>query len=318
MYWLKPFDAVNDAANAWSLRRFLWKEPILEVGGGDGVFSFIMHEGKFAFADDRYDQADPGRPGDIFDVYRPGQRLTVRRRAGIVYEAGVDLKWSHILKCHETGLYRRLAVASPERLPFAAGSFNTVFLYFPHGLAEYGGAMSYESTLAEVRRVLRPGGTLLMTAVNRDIRRHFVCYPLHRFFATRGWRRASEYFRRLDAGRYAEVSGLGRTPAEWETLLDAHGFRPEEAWTQVRPFAWRIYDVQTRPVLRTLIRVHRVLRPIHLRAAIKAVTMVLSLPLLALLYLVWARPRPWSSASGADAALFFAFRAVAVTRGAAT
>ncbi len=151
VYWLKPFDAVNDAANAWSLRQFPWDEPILEVGGGDGVFSFITHGGKFDPMDDRYDQVDPSRSGDIFDVYERSGIPKVRRPACRSYAVGVDLKWSHLLKSRGTGLYRSLVVASRERLPFATGSFKTVFLYFPHGLVEHGKKLDYCRTLTEIR-----------------------------------------------------------------------------------------------------------------------------------------------------------------------
>ena len=27
VYWLKPFDAVNDTANTWALRQFEWERP---------------------------------------------------------------------------------------------------------------------------------------------------------------------------------------------------------------------------------------------------------------------------------------------------
>lgn len=307
MYWLKPFDAVNDAANAWSLRQFPWEEPILEIGGGDGVFSFILHGGEFALGDDRYVQADPDRVGDIFDVYCPSSGPCIRRLASLTYDAGVDLKASHLLKGRETRLYRWLVLSAPEPLPFADKSFRTVFLYLPHGLVEAGKRLDYERALVEIRRVLSLGGMLLMIAVNRDVERHFVCHPLHRFLARRRWHRLSEYFRRLDAGRYAEITALGRTRNEWDELLGACGFEVADAWSQVQPTAWRIYDLQTRPILRPLIRLARLLERARVRNPVKAVWVACWLPLLAVFYWVFARPTRSSGARG----LFFAFRAVA-------
>ena len=126
------------------------------MGGGDGIFSFIMHDGEFIAIDDRYDQSDPACPGDIFDVYREGVYLTIKHHASRSYAAGVNLKWSHVLKCKETQLYRLVVLSPPEPLPFLEGSFKTVFLYFPHGLKENGKTLDYERTLKEIRRVIHP------------------------------------------------------------------------------------------------------------------------------------------------------------------
>ena len=70
-----------------------------------------------------------------------------------------------------------------------------------------------------------------MTAVNRDIDRSFVCFPLHRFCARRGLSRLSAFFKKLDAGRCAEITGLGRTDREWTKLLQDAGFSLMESWT---------------------------------------------------------------------------------------
>lgn len=310
VYWLKPFDAVNDAANAWALRQFPWEEPILEVGGGDGMFSFIMHDGAFIATDDRYDQADPERSGDIFDVYRRGVSLTVKRAASRSYQAGVDLKWSHLSKCGETSLYRALVLSAPEPLPFRAESFRTVFLYLPHGLVERGTGLDYGRTLKEIRRVLRRDGTLLMTSVNARVGEWFVCHPLRRFFETRGWVGLAEYFKKLDAGRYGEITSLARTSEEWRALLRASGFRVLDGWAQVTPLAWRLYDVQTRPVLRPLIRWSWFLRRVQLKGAVKAVWVYSWLPVLMLFYLVGARPKRMPAGQNGARRVFFAFRAV--------
>lgn len=310
VYWLKPFDAVNDAANAWALRQFEWEEPILEVGGGDGMFSFIMHGGEFQLADDRYDESDPHRTGDIFDVHTGQHALTVRRLATRRYDAVVDLKVSHLLKCRDTQLYRSTVLAAPEPLPFDSASFKTVFLYFPHGLIERGQKLDYHQVLSEVRRVMQADGTLLMTAVNQSVAKYFVCYPLHQFFARKGWNRTADYFRRLDAGRYEEIGGLGHTLEDWNILLRQSGFTLSEAWTQVAPFAWRAYDFQTRPFLKALIRWSWFLRRARVKRFVKAVWVYAWLPFLFLFYAAFARPRPASTDSENEAEVFFVFRAV--------
>lgn len=298
VYWLKPFDAVNDTANAWALRRFSWEEPILEIGGGDGMFSFIMQGGEFAFGDDRYFQCDPGRGGDIFDVYTEGKPLQIRKKAGLTYAVGVDLKVSHLQKARETGLYQEMKSSAPEKIPLGDSRFQTVFLYLFHGLSDY------EKTLREARRVIRPRGKLLMVAFNDTVGRYFICHKLKEFFNRKGWRGLARFWDRLDGGRYQEIGGLAKSLPEWEALLEKTGFRLNTTYAQVSPGAWRVYDIQTRPFFRTLIRWTSGLEKIHLRRLVKFIWLYGGLVPLFCFYRAAARPRPVEKGTSCRDVLF--------------
>lgn len=308
MYWLKPFDAVNDAANARALLGFPWQEPILEIGGGDGAFSFIMHGGEFAPGDDRYDQVDPSRQGDMFDVHDGARTPRVNRPASLRYQVGVDLKLSHLLKCKSTGLYKHLVQAAPAPLPLRTNSFRTVFLYFPHGLIERGARLNYQATLAEIRRVLHPDGVLLMLAMNENVRSAFVCHPLAGLLERAGWTRAARYFRRLDAGRCDEIGGVALSLGAWNSLLTQSGFELLAATTQVSQLAWRMYDVQTRPFLRSLIAMNRHAHRAGVKPVIKMLSVTAWAPVLRLWYWLFARPRR-ASLDTASTGMVFAFKA---------
>jgi len=288
MYWLKPFDAVNDAANAVALLQADWsKGPALEIGGGDGVFSFIMHGGAFGFSDDRYDQTDLSRSDDIYDAYQKNSPLNIRKPSRFQYDAGIDLKLSHLLKSKETQLYRdnNLVSAKPEHLPIKDDTFSTVFLYTFHGLTDY------SSTLKEIRRVLNNEGTLLMIAANDIVKEHFVCHKLHKYFEMKGWKKLSDYFQKLDGRRYEEIGGIfSKSIEEWNKVLYESGFRIEEVYTQVSPFLWKLYDTQTRPVLKLMIRCNQFLARVHLKLPIKFLWMCLWLPVLMVSYLLMAVP----------------------------
>ena len=54
IYFLKPFDAVNDTITSDLLLKFKWKNNYLEIGSGDGMFSYIMHGNSFPIWFDRY------------------------------------------------------------------------------------------------------------------------------------------------------------------------------------------------------------------------------------------------------------------------
>ena len=45
LYFLKPFDAVNDTLTASLIRRLDWEGRFLEIGSGDGFYSYVLHGG---------------------------------------------------------------------------------------------------------------------------------------------------------------------------------------------------------------------------------------------------------------------------------
>ena len=42
IYFLKPIDAVNDTITSDLLLKFNWEKKYLEIGSGDGMFSYIL------------------------------------------------------------------------------------------------------------------------------------------------------------------------------------------------------------------------------------------------------------------------------------
>lgn len=309
MYWLKPFDAVNDAANAMALSKFDWSEkPILEIGGGDGVFSFVLHGGEFKFLDDRYDQTDVSRQEDIYDVYKKGLTLKVKKIPPFQYDLGIDLKLNHLLKSRETMLYKHnnLISSKPEALPIKNNIFSTVFLYTFHGLTDY------KEALREIRRVIKKDGKLLMIVVNKTVKDHFICYKIHKYCKKMGLNKMSDYFLKLDDGRFAEIGRkFAKSIQEWKTLCNEAGFQIEDIYTQVSPMLWRIYDTQTRPFLKVFIHLNYLLKRVCLKRIMKFLSVYLWLPVLGVFYFLLARPAK-ITIDNEPGGVFLAIRAKAI------
>lgn len=303
MYWLKPFDAVNDAANASSLHNLGWPAgDTLEVGGGDGVFSFIAHGGRFRFGDDRYSQADPRKTGDIYDIYSTDKGLKVMRGASIRYDLGVDLKLSHIYKARETMMYRHLISSVPEKIGIKDRSFSAIFLYTFHGLTDY------KNTLKEMRRVIKDDGSLMMTAVNSRVRDYFVCRKFADIFDAAGLKGLARYFAGLDGGRSEEIGGIfAKNLDEWRALFKEAGFSIEGATSQVSWLQWVIYDTQTRPFLKALVSFDHAIEGTVLKRIIKSVWMLFWFPVVCASYAFFAIPRKISPDSE-PRGVFFTFK----------
>ena len=106
------------------------------------------------------------RDKDVLDVGCGAGVEVVRFGAAGARVVGVDTAASAVALSRQNAMQQavpaRLAVADGEALPFADASFDYVFA---HGVIQY--AASDRAVVAEVHRVLRPGGTALFQVYNR-------------------------------------------------------------------------------------------------------------------------------------------------------
>ncbi|MBF0479364.1 MAG: methyltransferase domain-containing protein [Candidatus Omnitrophica bacterium] len=277
LYYLKPFDAVNDTLTASLLTSFNWDGDVVELGSGDGEFTYIMHGGSFPLWFDRYLMVDMGNK-DIFDthkadVVRPERKLNYPR-----IRLAVDAKESHVQKIKEIGFAEEAQVAAYEQLPIADHSVEKIFYYTPHGLQDH------DAALREASRILKPGGRMLILRYSEYVKTAFVCYVLSRKMKSRFW---AEYFKKLDNGRHDEISSMARSEKEWIALFAGMGLRILREERGLSPLAWNIYDIQTRPLLKGLIRFFN-LWPRGVRTILKFFWMVCWYPVIFIFYILFS------------------------------
>ena len=274
VYFLKPFDALNDTVSANILSQLEWPDEVVELGVGDGIFSFIMHGGRFPLSFDRYLQVDFHNP-DIFDTHTKNLFPVTRVPTNPTVMVAIDARQSHIDKVSEIGFARR-AVCSPyEHLPLSDSSYQTIFYYIPHGLK------NHSLAIHETYRVLAPGGTLLLLVYNSSFYNSFLCHRVGNALTGR----MRQFFLNLDNGRHDELMQLARTQSEWNTYFNEHGFSVEQVHSGLSTAAWKLYDVQTRPMLKPLIKLFNIM-PNPIRNTIKFMWMLTWYPILLVCLLI--------------------------------
>lgn len=181
--------------------------------------------------------------------------------AGTADWLGADLDPREVRMARGTGLYRALYAASADQLPARAGSLDLVFA---NSALEH--MERLDQVLAEVARVLAPGGRFVFTVPGADFHR-CLFWPgvLGR---TGGPERRERYLAALDR-RLAHVSYLSRS--EWQEALSSVGLEVERVEPYLSPRAlgwWETLANLTGGVAHALQRKRRSPREVQLRLGI--------------------------------------------------
>lgn len=276
LYFLKPHDSINDTLTSSLLRKLDWTGSIIEIGSGDGVFSYIMHGGSFPFWFDRYLQVDMSK-ADIYDIHHKNLLKPKKTLKSPNVILAIDAKESHVQKIKEIDFAKDCQVSAYEELPFASGSVEKIFYYTPHGLK------NHDEAIQEASRVLKRNGRMLILVYDSLFKKSFISYRLAKFFSGS----LATFFSKLDNGRYDEITCLARSPGDWEIFFRNHGFEVEARHSGLSTFAWKAYDLQTRPILKPLIRIFDGL-PRPLRVICKLIWVMLTYPYIVIFYFLFS------------------------------
>ena len=134
IYFLKPFDAVNDTITSDLLLKFAWKNNYVEVGSGDGMFSYIMHGGRFPLSFDRYLDIDFDKK-NIFDIHSAKIQLKKKKFDNLIRPAvSFDSRKNHVKKILNIGFSKKAISTKLESIHLKKKTTNFIFFYTPHGI----------------------------------------------------------------------------------------------------------------------------------------------------------------------------------------
>jgi ubiquinone/menaquinone biosynthesis C-methylase UbiE len=248
LYWLKPVDIVWDAVNAYHVEKFIkLNDIILDLGCGDGLYSFLMFGGRLPLEYDRFVNVKPafqkiesGQGGDIYTglktIVRP---LKMPRRK---IDFGLELKTRHIKVAESLGIYNRIMQASFEKIPLEDEVVDKVYSIF----AFYWGNDLAAQT-KEVRRVLKTGGELIVNLPSE--------YPgqLHISKRIAQDNKYSDSLRafmeKMDGGRFKLTTRHARNVKQWQDFFVKQGFEFMDCIPVVNEIVFVMQDISQRPFL---------------------------------------------------------------------
>lgn len=233
-----------DAIASAVISRFPVLSPSLDLGSGNGIFSFITAGGVFTIEYDWYRNVDPRgfwQNRDIYDCYQAAPRgAWIARQPSYRIDCALDAKPSLLHQAGGLDFYRMTVAANANhRLPFKDESFQTVFSNMLYWLE------SPEVAFREVRRVLRSGGKAILCLQDPKFREYCISYQ---------WRdRGSRLLQLLNRGR-DECNKWTISYSELLTLARSLDFKVVLHSCYLSPLTLRIWDIGLRPLSPVLIR----------------------------------------------------------------
>ena len=187
----------------------------------------------------------------------------------------IDARPHHIEFIKKIKFSKAAKYSKYENLNISKNSQDLIFFYTPHGLKSYGVAFK------KAVKCLRKNGKLLVLLFLDNVNENFVFYRLKR--NSKG--KLKKFFTKMDNGRYSETFKISKKYNLWVKLFKKNNLMISNYYTGLRPMAWKIYDIQTRPILNYLIRFFSIF-PIFFRTLLKLCWMIILYPLICLVYIV--------------------------------
>ena len=269
VWWLRPEQAVWDARASEIAEPFSPKSPSLDLGCGNGLYSFIAAGGSIGAGYDWFTHARSAgfaKNKDSYDVpLRFDPSSHIRRGPRYRFDFALDHKPNLLAQAGRLGLYKNLKQGDGNaRLPFEDGELKTVYSNILYWLRDP------RARFADIGRVLSRGGRAILSLQDPSFKT--VCESYQ-------WRaKRSPLLRMLNRGR-AECSYWTATLADVKRFGLAAGLRVVHDERYLSPRTLRFWDVGLRPLFPPLLEMTRRLKARD-RSEVKALWMETALPLM--------------------------------------
>jgi SAM-dependent methyltransferase len=245
-YWLRPETALWRSLDVEAMARFDFRSPSLDLGCGDGLFSFIRAGGRLSESFDAFQSV--GRLDSFFknaDVFdrAPAVRAEVRRRPAYRIDVGFDQKPNLLAKAAGLGLYKKVVPGDANRrLPFPDASFNTIFSNIVYWLDDP------NQVFSEISRILRPGGRCCVMLPNETLPKYSF---YQRFYAATKDKRF-KFLEMLDRGRLSDNIKQAKSEAQWRRIFAKAGLKVAGHGGHLSKTTVEIWDIGLRPLFPVL------------------------------------------------------------------
>lgn len=248
VFWLRPETALWREIDIRTMIGFDMLTPSLDLGCGDGIFSFIRAGGEFDGFFDAFRSVTKldqfFQHVDCFDAYDENKSVCVAKYPKYQIDVGFDHKSNLLKKASRLGLYGSLKQGDANQsLPFPDHTFNSVFSNIVYWLD------SPQFVISEISRVLKPGGCACLMLPN-------ITFPQYSFYNqlyVNGKDARWKFLEMLDRGRFADNIRQSKCLYEWQSMFECAGLNVERHNYHLSKLIINIWDIGLRPLFPVLL-----------------------------------------------------------------
>jgi len=255
-YWLRPETALWRELDIRAMKSFDFNSHSLDIGCGDGIFSFIRAGGRFGPTFDAF-RAMTGLDKffdnvDVFDAFNDQVTPVIVGLPEYHVDCGFDHKENLLRKAGQLGLYSSLKRGDAnQRLPFPNENFDSIFSNIVYWLDDP------QEALMEISRILRSSGRVCLMLPNKTFP-EFSFY--NRLYVKTGdpkW----AFLEKLDRGRFSGNVRRARSRSAWEAMFKVAGLRLVEHKSHLSKTIVQLWDIGLRPIFPVLHRMVDAISP---------------------------------------------------------
>lgn len=243
-YWLRPEVALWRTCDVEAMRNFIFKSPSLDLGCGDGTFSFLRAKGEF---DDTYDVfmdvdnlKDFFANVDVYDSFQNVEKVSIKKQAEYKIDIGLDHKSNLLEKARKKDLYQALVVADANKgLPFEDESFESIFSNIVYWLN------NPIKIFTEIHRVLRKDGICCIMLPGYNYLEASFYYT---HYIKKGQPEECKFLELIDRGRISENLKIVKTYDEWKDIIERAGLEIIECVPHLSKSLIQMWDIGLRPI----------------------------------------------------------------------
>lgn len=236
LYWVRPETAIWRTLDVLQMKSIKFKKPILDIGCGDGSFSFTNFGGKVDFNFDVYrtmkDTSGFFNGVDIHDQNKLVKPKIIKKVEKQI-DVGVDWKKNLLTKAKQFNTYDKLIEHdSNNKFPFKDETFETIFSNTFYWLN------NIEKILNESKRLVSTNGKIVIFVPDKKFKDSLI----YNQFIKDGY----EWAKILDRGIFNNIKHC-YTLQKWKSIFSKTGLKIEHHSNYATERLTKIWSIGMRP-----------------------------------------------------------------------
>ena len=243
VYWLRPETALWRSIDVEAMKNFSFESPSLDLGCGDGIFSFIRAGGSFNLDFDAFQSVDMldkfFDKVDVYDCFKDNIHPNILNKPKYMIDYGFDHKENLLKKAQTLNLYKTTIVGDASMtLPFADNSLRSVFSNIIYWLE------NPQHIFNEISRVLDVGGKCCVMLPNSNLAEFSFYYNL----VIKQNKEQFSFLELLDRGRMSDNIKQAKSMKEWKVIINNSNLKIIKHKMHLSKTIIQIWDIGLRPI----------------------------------------------------------------------